>query len=150
MRKWRKTLDFSTANIFAVKVTQPQASWHGIKHWALGTFLCWPPRLLQPATSLGITSRPYYIHTQRSILQLFCFVFVFCFFDSVLWHLMFRYPNTTWFGRQGYRSRFSDPLRAGLSGVRTPLGARHSALVQRGRGANASTCTMDIGSLSGG
>ena len=47
----------------------------------------------------------------------------------------------------GYRSRYSDWLRAGRSGDRIPVGARFSALVQTGPRAHPASCTMGIGSF---
>jgi hypothetical protein len=47
-----------------------------------------------------------------------------------------------------WRSRYSDSLRAGRSGDRIPWGARFSAPVQTGPGANAPSYTMGTGSIS--
>jgi hypothetical protein len=46
-------------------------------------------------------------------------------------------------------SRYSDSLRAGLSGDRIPLGARFSAPVQTGSGAHPVSCKMGTGSFPG-
>jgi hypothetical protein len=48
------------------------------------------------------------------------------------------------------RSRYSDLLRAGRSGVRIPVGARFSAPVQTGPGAHPVFCTVGTGSFSTG
>ena len=49
----------------------------------------------------------------------------------------------------GWRSRYSDLLRAGMSGNRIPVGARFSAPVQTGPGALPASCTMGTGSFPG-
>ena len=49
----------------------------------------------------------------------------------------------------GWRSRYSDSLRAGWSGDRIPVGARFSAPVQTGPGAHLASCTMGTGSFAG-
>ena len=49
-----------------------------------------------------------------------------------------------------YLSRYSDSLRAGLSGDRIPVGARYSALVQTVPGAHPASYTMGTGSFPGG
>ena len=53
---------------------------------------------------------------------------------------------TLWAGK---RSRYSDCLRAGLSGDRIPVGARFSAPVQTGPEAHPPSCTMGTGSFPG-
>ena len=45
--------------------------------------------------------------------------------------------------------RYSDSLRAGRSGDRIPVGARFSALVQTGPGAQPTSYTMGTGSFPG-
>ena len=49
----------------------------------------------------------------------------------------------------GWRSRYSDWLRAGRSRDRIPVGARFSAPVQTGPGAHPASCTMGTGSFPG-
>ena len=49
----------------------------------------------------------------------------------------------------GCRSRYSDWLRAGRSGDRTPVEARFSAPIQTGPGAHPASCTMGTGSFPG-
>ena len=49
----------------------------------------------------------------------------------------------------GWRSRYSDWLRAGRSGDRIPVGARFSAPVQTGPGAHPAFCTIGTGSFPG-
>ena len=49
----------------------------------------------------------------------------------------------------GYRSRYSDWLRAGRSGDRIPVEARFSAPVQTGPGAHPASCKMGTGSFPG-
>ena len=51
--------------------------------------------------------------------------------------------------RAGYRSRYSDWLRAGRSGDRIPVGVRFSAPVQTSPGAHSASCTMGTGSFPG-
>ena len=49
----------------------------------------------------------------------------------------------------GWRSRYSDSLRAGWSGDRIPVGARISAPVQTGPGAHPASCIIRTGSFPG-
>jgi len=49
----------------------------------------------------------------------------------------------------GYRSRYSDWLRAGMSGDRIPVGARFSAPVQTGPEAHPTSCILGTGSFPG-
>jgi len=53
-------------------------------------------------------------------------------------------------GWAGWRSRYSDWLRAGQSGDRIPVGARFSAPVQTGPGVHPALCTVGTGSFPGG
>jgi len=46
-------------------------------------------------------------------------------------------------------SRYRDSLRAGRSGDRIPVGARHFAPLQTGPGAHPASCTMGTGSFPG-
>jgi hypothetical protein len=55
-------------------------------------------------------------------------------------------PRDVW---AGYRSRYSDWLRAGRSGDRILVGARFSAPVQTDPGAHPASCTMGTGFFSG-
>ena len=55
----------------------------------------------------------------------------------------------TKFSGLGQLSRYSDSLRAGRSGNRSPLGTRFSAPVQTGPGAHPPIHTMDTGSFPG-
>ena len=52
--------------------------------------------------------------------------------------------------RAGYRSLYSDWLRAGRSGDQIPVGARFPAPVQADPGAHPASCTMGTGSFPGG
>jgi hypothetical protein len=49
----------------------------------------------------------------------------------------------------GYRSRYSDWLRAGRSGDQIPVGTRFSASVQTDLGPHTASCTMGTGSFPG-
>ena len=49
----------------------------------------------------------------------------------------------------GWRSRYSDCLRAGRYGDRIPVEVRFSAPVQTGREANPASCTMGTGPFPG-
>jgi hypothetical protein len=47
-------------------------------------------------------------------------------------------------------SRYSDSLQAGRSGDQIPVGAKFSAPIQTGSGAQPASCTMGTGSFLGG
>jgi hypothetical protein len=48
----------------------------------------------------------------------------------------------------GWRSQYSDSLRAGRFGVQTPVGAGFSPPVRTAPGAHLASCTMSTGDLS--
>ena len=50
-------------------------------------------------------------------------------------------------GRPGLFSRYSESLRARLSGDRIPVGERFSTSVQTGHGVHPASCTMGTGSF---
>ena len=58
--------------------------------------------------------------------------------------ISFHTPSVLW---AGYRNRYSDWLRAGLSGDRIPVETRFSTPVQTGPGAHPASCTIGIGSF---
>jgi hypothetical protein len=65
--------------------------------------------------------------------------------------VMFHHSTFTTLGtlQPGQLSRYSDSLRAGLSGDRIPVGERFSAPVQTGSEAHPASYTMGTGSFPG-
>jgi len=61
-------------------------------------------------------------------------------------YVLFSY-GTLYFRGPGQRSRYSDPLRAGRSGIGSQRGARLTPTVQTGLGAHPACCTMGTWSL---
>jgi hypothetical protein len=60
-----------------------------------------------------------------------------------------REDRNTRFMEPGLHTRYSDSLRAGLSGDRIPVGAKFSAPVQTGRGPRPPSYTVGTGSFPG-
>ena len=67
-----------------------------------------------------------------------------------IWMTLGIFPTTAWAGGSVERSKYTESLRAGLSGDRMPVEARFYAPLQAGSGFHPASYIIGTGSLSRG